>query len=126
MENFKKMIEEQDQALRNSVEDAKKKISLLKQIMENTESEDEKQVLTECIDQYQQRIRRDKALLEPFQFDDYRPKTIGQLMKMIGEIKNPEGKVIMAEDDGMGYCATGFRESFCAYQDENGNIQFWV
>lgn len=102
------------------------------------------EVISRTIEDYKLKIRKNDNLLNTkyFQpFDDYTPITFERLLSNLGEIKKTEdGKIVLtprdhdilrkfvkvAEDDGQGYAASGFKDVFSGYQDKDGNIYLWI
>lgn len=98
-----------------------------------------KDLILNVIKEYKLKVRKNDSLLntEYFQpFDDYKPRTLGELLKNIGR-KNKKGEIILSpeildkkvkigEDDGSGYSPKGFKDVFTGYEGDDGNIYLWV
>jgi len=74
-------------------------------------------------------------------FDDYRPIKMKSLLESLGDLKICEnGDIVLTprdpgllnktlevfKDDGMGYSPEGSNQVFCAYQEDNNNIELWT
>lgn len=98
-----------------------------------------KDLILKVIKEYKLKVRKKDSLLntEYFQpFDDYKPKTLGELLCNIGK-KNKKGDIILSskildkkvkigEDDGSGYSPKGFKDVFACYKGDDGDIYLWV
>ena len=74
-------------------------------------------------------------------FDDYRPIRMKSFLESLGDLKVCEnGDILLTpkdlsllnktldvfKDDGMGYSPEGSNKVFCAYQEDNNNIELWI